>query len=504
MAVERGSVEVVRLLLKYKVNVNGAHSCSGWNPLHQAALMERTDLMQLLLESGVDKECVDDFGITPLFIAAQYGRYDSLSLLLSNGADVNCQAKDKATPLFIAAQEGHEKCAELLLSAGADPNRFCNEEAWQLPVHAAAQMGRPKILETLITVTDRACDQGRGHISPVYSAVYGGHKECLELLLARGYSPEAQECPLFGCRSPLCMAIQRGHSDLAPLLLRYGLKLSSLYLGTCLEYNNFPLFRYFLSQRCPLPSGEELDAFKQQSSNSGHKEWLPDLLLAGLDPERLLDAAWIRSVDDDMLNFALEFTNWKRLSADVELLLSSRAEHLTWTPHKHLLCIPPLMHLCRLKIRSLLKTERLRSSDSISQLPLPVCLQEYLQYSDMLRHYGIAREEASPKNGEEAITQSQGEEEAITQSQQNTEEAVTQSQQDEVEAITQSQQDEVEAITQSQQNAEEAVTQSQDEAEAVTQSQQNAEEAVTQSQDEAEAVTESQQDDMQAITLAGD
>lgn len=60
------------------------------------------------------------------------------------GANVNCQALDKATPLFIAAQEGHTKCVELLLSSGADPDLYCNEDNWQLPIHAAAQMGHTK------------------------------------------------------------------------------------------------------------------------------------------------------------------------------------------------------------------------------------------------------------------------------------------------------------------------------------------------------------------------
>lgn len=60
------------------------------------------------------------------------------------GANINCQALDKATPLFIAAQEGHIKCVELLLSGGADPDLYCNEDNWQLPIHAAAQMGHTK------------------------------------------------------------------------------------------------------------------------------------------------------------------------------------------------------------------------------------------------------------------------------------------------------------------------------------------------------------------------
>lgn len=61
-----------------------------------------------------------------------------------SGADVNCQAKDRATPLLIAAQEGHLECVKLLLAAGADPNLYCNEDNWQLPIHAAAEMGHAK------------------------------------------------------------------------------------------------------------------------------------------------------------------------------------------------------------------------------------------------------------------------------------------------------------------------------------------------------------------------
>lgn len=67
-----------------------------------------------------------------------------LNVLFSLGANVNCQALDKATPLFIAAQEGHTTCVELLLSSGADPDLYCNEDNWQLPIHAAAQMGHTK------------------------------------------------------------------------------------------------------------------------------------------------------------------------------------------------------------------------------------------------------------------------------------------------------------------------------------------------------------------------
>ncbi|ELW47863.1 Ankyrin repeat and SOCS box protein 3 [Tupaia chinensis] len=209
-AVENGQINVVRLLLRHGANVNGSHSMCGWNSLHQASFQGNAEIIKLLLKKGANKEYQDDFGITPLFVAAQYGKLESLSMLISSGANVNCQASDKATPLFIAAQEGHTKCVELLLSSGADPDLYCNEDNWQLPIHAAAQMGHTKILDLLIPLTNRACDTGQDKVSPVYSAVFGGHEECLEMLLQKGYSPDAQTCLIFGFSSPMCMAFQKG------------------------------------------------------------------------------------------------------------------------------------------------------------------------------------------------------------------------------------------------------------------------------------------------------
>ncbi|XP_018119880.1 ankyrin repeat and SOCS box protein 3 isoform X1 [Xenopus laevis] len=399
LAVEGGHKEVVKLLLKNKANINGSHSCSGWNPLHQASLMERRDIILLLLENGVDKECEDDFGITPAFIASQYGKYESLNLLLLHelhyvsGANADCQAKDKATPLFIAAQEGHDKCVGLLLAKGADPNLYCNDDNWQLPIHAAAQMGRSKTLDLLLPVTDPASGVADGKVSPVYSAVYGGHKDCLEKLLMNGYNPEAQKCPLFGCETPMCMVFQRRHFDIVPVLLKYGFRLSSEHLKCCLQNKTFDLFRYFLNQRCPLPSGKEVDALGQYVCNAQQEweEWLPDLLLAGFHPLHLLDVVWIRSVNDDFLNFTLEFTDWKRLPGHVEQYLSVQRKASARTQLKPFETIPALMHLCRLQIRSLLTTERLRSAEFICTLPLPVCLQDFLHYSDVLRKYAITR-----------------------------------------------------------------------------------------------------------------
>ncbi|KFW64039.1 Ankyrin repeat and SOCS box protein 3 [Pygoscelis adeliae] len=395
LAVENGHADVVKFLLQHGADVKGPHSWSGWNSLHQASFQGCTEIMKILLEKGASKECKDDFGITPLFVAAQYGKLESLRLLVSHGADVNCQAKDRATPLLIAAQEGHAECVELLLSKGADPNRYCNEDNWQLPIHAAAEMGHKKILELLIPITDRICDKGRGKVSPVYSAVYGGNKECLELLLKEGYSPDAQECLNFDCRSPMCMVFQKEFFYFIDIFLKYGIALLGINLGYCLFHEKFTLFRRFLKLGCSLPSGDQLSEFISYTikAHEEYKEWLPYLLLAGFDPVNLMRRFWIFSVSENALNFILEFTNWKRLPPAVEQDLSDYKEKFTRTPKSHFAFIPSLSHLCRLEIRSILTSERLRSDRFIRELPLPACLQDYLLYLDVLRVNAIPEAE---------------------------------------------------------------------------------------------------------------
>nr|XP_011711518.1 ankyrin repeat and SOCS box protein 3 isoform X4 [Macaca nemestrina] len=394
LAVENGQIDVLKLLLQHGANVNGSHSMCGWNSLHQASFQENAEIIKLLLKKGANKECQDDFGITPLFVAAQYGKLESLSILISSGANVNCQALDKATPLFIAAQEGHTKCVELLLSSGADPDLYCNEDNWQLPIHAAAQMGHTKILDLLIPLTNRACDTELNKVSPVYSAVFGGHEDCLEILLRNGYSPDAQACLVFGFSSPVCMAFQKEWSceffGIVNILLKYGARINELHLAYCLKYEKFSIFRYFLRKGCSLGPWNHIYEFVNHAikAQAKYKEWLPHLLVAGFDPQILLCSSWIDSVSIDTLTFTLEFTNWKTLPPAVERMLSARASN-AWILQQHIATIPSLTHLCRLEIRSSLKSERLRSDSYISELPLPRSLHNYLLYEDVLRMYEV-------------------------------------------------------------------------------------------------------------------
>jgi uncharacterized protein len=71
-------------------------------PLHYAALVDNTGLVESLLVSGADPDIADVQGLTPLRIAAQEYSVASARLLLIAGADVNAVNLWGNGPLFVA------------------------------------------------------------------------------------------------------------------------------------------------------------------------------------------------------------------------------------------------------------------------------------------------------------------------------------------------------------------------------------------------------------------
>ncbi|TRY75404.1 hypothetical protein TCAL_09752 [Tigriopus californicus] len=56
---DRGQLEILRILIRYKADVN-AQDDDGQTALHYAASCEREDVMRLLLESGIDPDIQDN------------------------------------------------------------------------------------------------------------------------------------------------------------------------------------------------------------------------------------------------------------------------------------------------------------------------------------------------------------------------------------------------------------------------------------------------------------
>ena len=114
--------EMVQALLDYGVDVN-AQNNFGSTPLNYAILdysrVIDSRVIRLLLIHGADLHISEQEGLTPLHRASQMGRIEIVRVLLEFGANVDIGDKRGRTPLDVASEEGHDKIVQLLMEHGA-------------------------------------------------------------------------------------------------------------------------------------------------------------------------------------------------------------------------------------------------------------------------------------------------------------------------------------------------------------------------------------------------
>lgn len=99
------------------------------------------DIVQLLVDAGVDINYQDEQGETALHVAARFG-HDSCAKILLDGTDEQKADTELAehtyswTPLFIACVDGSLAVVKLLIEAGADVGRL-DSSGWTAKEHAA-------------------------------------------------------------------------------------------------------------------------------------------------------------------------------------------------------------------------------------------------------------------------------------------------------------------------------------------------------------------------------
>ena len=146
----RGLPYFAEILIEAGANYNFKEKSLGKTSLRAAAHFGQTEMVQLLLDKGLDPDVRDDWGWTPLHVAinpetakalidggadihakAKDGNeaihslvgenmLDSVKYLLSIGVDVDTHGKNNMTPLHQASIFNHIDGAELLIKNGAD------------------------------------------------------------------------------------------------------------------------------------------------------------------------------------------------------------------------------------------------------------------------------------------------------------------------------------------------------------------------------------------------
>ncbi|XP_056408594.1 ankyrin repeat domain-containing protein 50-like [Hyla sarda] len=242
--------EAVRVLLHRGLNENHQDHL-GWTALHWAACEGRRSVCRTLIDGGAKVGVRDREGYTPFLLAAEEGHTGCVELLINRGSPVSQLGRDGMTALCFAAVGGHKATVELLLRKRADPDvkttqgkpllhllalQGLTDVAKVLLQHGADQEGRDPEERTALHASCWQGDVDMTHLllevghancnafdkenrTPLHCAAWRGQANIAHLLIANGAFTDAQ-CSQGA--TPLCIAAQEGHYELARVLLEEG------------------------------------------------------------------------------------------------------------------------------------------------------------------------------------------------------------------------------------------------------------------------------------------
>jgi ankyrin repeat protein len=145
-----------------------ATTALGSSPLHCAAYHGRAAVCSLLLELDIEASAANKHGLTPLHCAVSSNQHHVIPLLVNAGAAFAARDANGSTPLHVACTLGHVASVRALLRAieGTKPDGIA-------------------ALASALAAKDDA------ELTPLMSAVWQNHANCVELLVRHGAKNDA-------------------------------------------------------------------------------------------------------------------------------------------------------------------------------------------------------------------------------------------------------------------------------------------------------------------------
>jgi ankyrin repeat protein/predicted esterase len=226
-AAEQGKFELVRLLLERGSDVN-VSQVDGMSALHWAVYHDQIDVVRRIIDAGARVQEKNRYGVSPLSLACQNGNAELVQLLLAKGADANTMLPGGETALMTAARTGRLGPVQSLIAQGADVN--ARERKGQTALMWAAADGHVDVVDALIAAGADVTTTLDSGFNALFFAAREGRTQVVLRLLAAGGSPNqimtSRQGVAFGQGplriTPLLMAIENGHFELAKTLLDQG------------------------------------------------------------------------------------------------------------------------------------------------------------------------------------------------------------------------------------------------------------------------------------------
>ena len=233
-AAEQRNRALIGELLATGADVNAAQ-VDGMTALHWAVYNDDAETAGLLVRSRANVNATNRYGVPPLFIACTNGNATVVRLLLDAGANANASLPGGETVLMTAARVGNLEAVKALLARGANPN--AQERRDQTALMWAAAEGHATVVRALIEAGSTTNATLASGFTPLFFAVREGHIDVVRVLLQAGVNvneplkpKEDKPAPPVGTSykpvrngtSPLLLAVENGHFELAMALVEAG------------------------------------------------------------------------------------------------------------------------------------------------------------------------------------------------------------------------------------------------------------------------------------------
>jgi hypothetical protein len=169
-AIHSKEVDMVRELAKMNIDVKVFRDEESRTALHYAAQVGDLEIINYLINKGVNLDVVSESGITALHSAISEHHHAAAMVMLDRGANPNLAENDAPSALILALARGEKEeeedsytrrmlrrvdecgapppwvqCVSSLLKANADPNKKCKEGF--APLHVADHLSIRTLLE---------------------------------------------------------------------------------------------------------------------------------------------------------------------------------------------------------------------------------------------------------------------------------------------------------------------------------------------------------------------
>jgi len=196
LAAERGYMEIARVLLSYKPDVNYCQPYnSNYTPLHAAANNGHTSMLRLLLgyNAQIDKQNKNQE--TPLHVAIQShsGNINSVKFLIDQGACIATIGNNMPLAMAMSSKSSSDMI-ELLLTTNIDVNGKIPDEDNRWGGHVilsyAIALNRTDIVHILLThpkikINEYNRDK-KPHVTPLDIAYFYQNAQMIDLLIQHG------------------------------------------------------------------------------------------------------------------------------------------------------------------------------------------------------------------------------------------------------------------------------------------------------------------------------